>query len=56
MHYTGSIDLPDNPEADGVGELEVMRLRNKINKIGGNVNQIVKNSNPHRYKEENKWN
>ena len=28
-------------------ELEVMRLRNEINKIGVNINQIVKNSNFH---------
>lgn len=35
-------------------ELEVMRLRNEINKIGVNVNQIVKNSNSHMYKEEDK--
>lgn len=28
-------------------ELEIMRLRNEINKIGVNVNQIVKNNNSH---------
>lgn len=35
-------------------ELEVMRLRNEINKIGVNINQIVKNSNSHIYREEEK--
>ena len=35
-------------------ELEIMRLRNEINKIGLNVNQIVKNSNLHMYQEEDK--
>ena len=35
-------------------ELEVMRLRNEINKIGVNVNQIVKNSNSHMYREDDK--
>lgn len=35
-------------------ELEIMRLRNEINKIGVNVNQIVKNSNSHIYSEHDK--
>lgn len=35
-------------------ELELMRLRNEINKIGVNVNQIVKNSNSHIYREDDK--
>lgn len=35
-------------------ELEVMHLRNEINKIGLNVNQIVKNNNSHLYKESDK--
>lgn len=35
-------------------ELEIMRLRNEINKIGVNVNQLVKNTNSHIYKEEDK--
>lgn len=35
-------------------ELEVMRLRNEINKIGVNVNQIVKNNNSHIYSESDK--
>lgn len=30
-------------------ELEIMRLRNEINKIGVNINQIVKNNNSHIY-------
>ena len=37
-------------------ELEIMRLRNKINKIGVNINQIVKNSNSHIYSEGDKMN
>ena len=32
-------------------EVEIMRMRNEINKIGLNVNQIVKNNNSHMYKE-----
>ena len=35
-------------------ELEIMRLRNEINKIGVNINQIVKNNNSNIYKEEDK--
>lgn len=35
-------------------EVEIMRLRNEINKIGVNINQIVKNSNFHIYREEDK--
>ena len=35
-------------------ELEVMRLRNEINKIGVNINQIVKNNNSHIYSEGDK--
>lgn len=35
-------------------ELEVMRLRNEINKIGGNINQIVKNNNSHIYKDSDR--
>ncbi len=31
-----------------------MRLRNDINKIGRNINQIVKNSNSHIYNEDDK--
>ena len=35
-------------------EVEIMRLRNEINKIGVNINQIVKNNNSHRYNENDK--
>lgn len=35
-------------------EIEIMRLRNEINKIGGNINQIVKNNNSHIYSEDDK--
>lgn len=35
-------------------ELEVMRLRNEINKIGLNINQIVKNNNSHIYSNSDK--
>ena len=35
-------------------EVEIMRLRNEINKIGVNINQIVKNNNSHRYDESDK--
>lgn len=35
-------------------ELEIMQLRNEINKIGVNINQIVKNNNSHIYREDDK--
>ena len=35
-------------------ELEIMRLQNEINKIGVNINQIVKNNNFHMYRESDK--
>ena len=35
-------------------ELEIMHLRNEINKIGVNINQIVKNNNSHMYKDRDK--
>ena len=35
-------------------EVEIMRLRNEINKIGVNINQIVKNNNSHMYSEYDK--
>lgn len=35
-------------------ELEIMRLRNEINKTGLNINQIVKNSNSHMYRDDDK--
>ena len=37
-------------------ELEIMRLRNEINRIGVNINQIVKNNNSHMYSEDDKMN
>lgn len=43
----------ENPRSKEL-ELEVMRLRNEINKIGVNINQIVKNSNFHLYMEDDK--
>lgn len=35
-------------------EIEIMRLRNEINKIGVNINQIVKNNNSHIYSKSDK--
>ena len=35
-------------------EVKIMRLHNEINKIGVNVNQIVKNNNSHIYNESDK--
>lgn len=35
-------------------EVEIMRLRNEINKIGVNINQIVKNNNSLLYNESDK--
>lgn len=37
-------------------ELEIMRLRNEVNKIGVNVNRIVKNNNSHLHRESDKIN
>ena len=37
-------------------ELEIMQLRNEINKIGVNINQIVKNNNSHIYNENDREN
>lgn len=45
------LNQSENPRSK---ELELMRLRNEINKIGVNVNQIVKNSNSHIYGEDDK--
>lgn len=45
------LNQTENPRSK---ELELMRLRNEINKIGVNVNQIVKNSNFHIYREDDK--
>ena len=36
--------------------LEVMRLRNEINKIGVNINQVVKNNDFHIYSKDDKIN
>lgn len=47
------LNQSEHPRSKGM-ELEIMRLRNEINKIGLNVNQIVKNNNSHIYKEEDK--
>ena len=47
------LNQSENPRSREL-EVEVMRLRNEINKIGRNINQIVKNSNSHIYKEEDK--
>ena len=35
-------------------KLGLMRMRNETNKIGVNINQIVKNSNSHIYREDDK--
>ena len=35
-------------------ELEIMRLRNEINKIGLSINQIVKNNNSYIYNKDDK--
>ncbi len=35
-------------------ELEIMRLRNEINKIGVNINQVVKRNNSQIYNEDDK--
>ena len=47
------LNQSENPRSREL-ELEVMRLRNEINKIGVNVNQIVKNNNSHIYREDDK--
>lgn len=47
------LNQSENPRSKEL-ELEVMRLRNEINKIGVNVNQIVKNYNFHIYNESDK--
>ncbi len=44
------LNQSENPRSREL-EVEVMRLRNEINKIGVNVNQIVKNNNSHIYNE-----
>ncbi|MDE6386620.1 MAG: MobC family plasmid mobilization relaxosome protein [Lachnospiraceae bacterium] len=47
------LNQSENPRSREL-ELEIMRLRNEVNKIGVNVNQLVKNYNSHIYKEEDK--
>ena len=47
------LNQSENPSIKEL-ELEIMRLRNEINKIGLNVNQIVKNNNSHLYRESDK--
>ena len=47
------LNQSENPRSREL-EVEVMRLRNEINKIGVNINQIVKNSNTHLYMENDK--
>ena len=47
------LNQSENPRSREL-ELEIMRLRNEVNKIGRNINQIVKNSNSHIYREDDK--
>lgn len=47
------LNYSENPRSKEL-ELEVMRLRNEINKIGVNINQIVKNGNLNIYNENDK--
>ena len=47
------LNQSENPRSREL-ELEVMRLRNEINKIGVNINQIVKNNNLYIYNGEEK--
>lgn len=47
------LNQSENPRSKDL-ELEVMRLRNEINKIGRNINQIVKNNNSQFYKKDDK--
>ena len=49
------LNQSENPRSKEL-ELEIMRLRNEINKIGLNVNHIVKNNNSHLYRESDKIN
>ena len=49
------LNQSENPRSKEL-ELEIMRLRNEINKIGVNINQIVKNNNSHLYRESDKIN
>ena len=47
------LNQSERPQSKELG-LEIMRLRNEINQIGVNVNQIVKNYNFHIYNESDK--
>ena len=47
------LNQSENPRSREL-ELEIMRLRNEINKIGVNINQIVKNNNSHMYSDSDK--
>ena len=47
------LNQSENPRSREL-ELEIMRLRNEINKIGVNINQIVKNNNSHIYSESDR--
>ncbi len=47
------LNQPEHPRSREL-ELEIMRLQNEINKIGLNINQIVKNNNSHLYNESDK--
>ncbi len=47
------LNQSENPRSREL-ELKVMRLRNEINRISLNVNQIVKNNNSHIYNESDK--
>ena len=49
------LDQSEHPRSREL-ELEIMRLRNEVNKIGLNINQIVKNNNSHMYSENDKIN
>ena len=47
------LNQSENPKSREL-ELEIMRLRNEISKIGVNINQITKNNNSQMYKEYDK--
>lgn len=49
------LNQPEHPRSKEM-ELEIMHLRNEINKIGLNINQIVKNNNSHLYSKYDKIN
>ncbi len=49
------LNQSENPRSREL-EVEVMCLRNEINKIGVNINQIVKNNNSQFYRKDDKMN